>query len=242
MPIKNVILVVEDEHSIRSFISAVLTANGYEVLEATRGADAYMMITSHCPDLVLLDLGLPDMDGMKIIRSVREWSQVPIVVVSARTHERDKVEALDAGADDYLAKPFGTSELLARIRTAIRHTRTTGGNPLIAKENKFRAQGLLIDYDKYRVYVDGQDANLTQNEFKLVALLGRYAGRVLTYDYLIREIWGPNKAYDNQILRVNMANIRRKIEKNPAEPQYIFTEVGVGYRMIEGDSPADKEA
>jgi len=121
------------------------------------------------------------------------------------------------------------------LRTAIRHTRTTSGNASIAKENRFIARGLVIDYDKYRVYIDGRDAGLTQNEFKLVALLGRYAGRVLTYDYLIREIWGPNKAYDNQILRVNMANIRRKIEKNPAEPEYIFTEVGVGYRMIEGD-------
>ena len=126
-------------------------------------------------------------------------------------------------------------ELLARLRTAIRHTRTTSGNASIAKENRFTARGLVIDYDKYRVYIDGRDAGLTQNEFKLVALLGRFAGRVLTYDYLIREIWGPNKAYDNQILRVNMANIRRKIEKNPAEPEYIFTEVGVGYRMIEGD-------
>ena len=125
--------------------------------------------------------------------------------------------------------------LLARLRTAIRHTRTTSGNASIAKENRFTARGLVIDYDKYRVYIDGRDAGLTQNEFKLVALLGRFAGRVLTYDYLIREIWGPNKAYDNQILRVNMANIRRKIEKNPAEPEYIFTEVGVGYRMIEGD-------
>ena len=193
------------------------------------------MLTSHCPDVMLLDLGLPDMDGLQVLTQLRKWSLLPVVVVSARTDESEKVRALDEGADDYITKPFGTSELLARIRTAIRHTRTTGGNPLIAKENKFRAQGLLIDYDKYRVYVDGQDANLTQNEFKLVALLGRYAGRVLTYDYLIREIWGPNKAYDNQILRVNMANIRRKIEKNPGEPEYIFTEVGVGYRMIEGD-------
>mgnify|MGYP001712984369 CR=1 FL=1 len=145
------------------------------------------------------------------------------------------VLGLRLGADDYIVKPFAMDELLARLRTAIRHTRTTSGNASIAKENRFTARGLVIDYDKYRVYIDGRDARLTQNEFKLVALLGRFAGRVLTYDYLIREIWGPNKAYDNQILRVNMANIRRKIEKNPAEPEYIFTEVGVGYRMIEGD-------
>ena len=242
MNIREKILVVEDEKSISRFISTILNTNGYEAMQARSGQEALSMIASHCPYLIIPDLGLPDMDGMDILRQLRSWTSLPVVVVSARTDESEKVRALDEGADDYITKPFGTSELLARIRTAIRHTRTTGGNPLIAKENKFRAQGLLIDYDKYRVYVDGRDANLTQNEFKLVALLGRYAGRVLTYDYLIREIWGPHKTYDNQILRVNMANFRRKIEKNPAEPHYIFTEVGVGYRMIEGDSPADKEA
>lgn len=242
MAVRGKVLIVEDDRAICNFIRRVLEANGYEALIVHTGREAISMLTSHCPDVMLLDLGLPDMDGLQVLTQLRKWSLLPVVVVSARTDESEKVRALDEGADDYITKPFGTSELLARIRTAIRHTRTTGGNPLIAKENKFRAQSLLIDYDKYRVYVDGQDANLTQNEFKLVALLGRYAGRVLTYDYLIREIWGPNKAYDNQILRVNMANIRRKIEKNPAEPQYIFTEVGVGYRMIEGDSPADKEA
>ena len=233
MSIKSVILVVEDDHSIRSFISTVLKTNGYEVLEATRGSDAYMMITSHCPDLVLLDLGLPDTDGMRIIASVREWSQVPIVVVSARAHERDKVAALDAGADDYLSKPFGTSELLARIRTAIRHTRTPLGNGEIAQSGKFSVRELTIDYDKHHVLIGGEDVHLTLNEFKIVALLGKYAGKVLTYDYLIKQIWGPKAKADNQILRVNMANIRRKIEKNPASPEYIFTEIGVGYRMLE---------
>ena len=233
MSVRGKVLIVEDERAICYFIRRVLEANGYEALIVHTGREAISMLTSHCPDVMLLDLGLPDMDGLQVLTQLRKWSLLPVVVVSARTDESEKVRALDEGADDYITKPFGTSELLARIRTAIRHTRTTGGNPLIAKENKFRAQGLLIDYDKYRVYVDGRDANLTQNEFKLVALLGRYAGRVLTYDYLIREIWGPNKAYDNQILRVNMANIRRKIEKNPAEPQYIFTEVGVGYRLAD---------
>lgn len=235
MAAKGKVLIVEDDRAICNFIRRVLEANGYEALLVYTGREALSMLTSHCPDVVILDLGLPDMDGMQVLSELRKWSLMPVVVVSARTDEREKVRVLDAGADDYITKPFGTSELLARIRTAIRHTRMTGGNPTIAKENKFRAQGLVIDYDKYRVYVDERDAGLTQNEFKLVALLGRYAGRVLTYDYLIREIWGPNKAYDNQILRVNMANIRRKIEKNPAEPKYIFTEVGVGYRMIEGD-------
>ena len=235
MAARGKVLIVEDDRAICNFIRRVLEANGYEALIAFSGREALSMLTSHCPDVVILDLGLPDMDGFEVITELRKWSLMPVVVVSARTDEREKVRVLDAGADDYITKPFGTSELLARIRTAIRHTRMTGGNPTIAKENKFRAQGLVIDYYKYRVYIDDRDAGLTQNEFKLVALLGRYAGRVLTYDYLIREIWGPNKAYDNQILRVNMANIRRKIEENPAEPQYIFTEVGVGYRMIEGD-------
>ena len=235
MGIRGKVLIVEDDRAICSFTRRVLEANGYEAVIAQTGREAISMLTSHCPDVVILDLGLPDMDGMEVLHSLRTWSLMPVVVVSARTDEREKVRALDAGADDYVTKPFGTSELLARIRTAIRHTRTTSANASIAKENRFEAQGLVIDYDKYRVYVDGRDAGLTQNEFKIVSLLGRYAGRVLTYDYLIREIWGPNKSYDNQILRVNMANIRRKIEVNPAEPRYIFTEVGVGYRMIESD-------
>ena len=235
MAVRGRVLIIEDDRAICNFMRRVLEANGYEALAAATGREGLSMLTSHCPDVVILDLGLPDMEGMQVLTELRQWSLMPLVVVSARTDEREKVRMLDAGADDYITKPFGTSELLARIRTAIRHTRMAGSNPSVAKENRFKAMGLVIDYDKYRVYVDDRDAGLTQNEFKLVALLGRYAGRVLTYDYLLREIWGPNKAYDNQILRVNMANIRRKIEKNPAEPQYIFTEVGVGYRMVEGD-------
>lgn len=235
MAVRGKVLIIEDDRAICTFMRRVLEANGYETIIVHTGHEAVSIAASHCPDVVILDLGLPDMDGLEVLADLRRWSLMPVVVVSARTDEREKVRALDAGADDYITKPFGTSELLARLRTAIRHTRMTNGNASIAKENRFTARGLVIDYDKYRVYIDGRDANLTQNEFKLVALLGRYAGRVLTCDYLIREIWGPNKAYDNQILRVNMANIRRKIEKNPAEPQYIFTEVGVGYRMIEGD-------
>ena len=160
---------------------------------------------------------------------------MPVIVVSARSHESDKVAALDAGADDYLTKPFGTEELLARIRTAIRHTRTPAGSDMVANSGVFRAGKLTIDYDKRRVFLDGRDAGLTQNEYKLVALLGLHAGKVLTYDFLIRELWGPGARSDNQILRVNMANIRRKIEQNPAQPAYIFTEIGVGYRMIEAD-------
>ncbi|MEA4964770.1 MAG: response regulator transcription factor [Oscillospiraceae bacterium] len=227
------ILVVEDERSIRNFISTILTANSFDVLEAHNGQDAYSMITSHCPDLVVLDLGLPDMDGMKIIKQVRAWSSLPIVVVSARVHERDKVEALDAGADDYMTKPFGTSELLARLRTALRHTHV--GVPGTEERGVFRAGGLSVDFDKRRVLVDGEDTHLTLNEYRIVAFLGRFAGKVLTYDTIMREVWGPSAGGNNQILRVNMANIRRKLEKNPAAPEYIFTEVGVGYRMREAD-------
>ena len=235
MKIREKILVIEDEQTIRNFMQAVLTANDYDVLLARTGAMGESMIASHCPDVIILDLGLPDMDGMSILQSVRQWSKVPIIVVSARSHERDKVAALDAGADDYLTKPFGTEELLARIRAAIRHTRTPDGGASMANTGVFTAGALTIDYGKHRVFVDGVDANLTQNEYKLVALLGLHAGKVLTYDYLIKELWGPSARSDNQILRVNMANIRRKIEKNPAQPVYIFTEAGVGYRMIEGD-------
>ena len=229
------ILIIEDEANISSFIAAVLEANDYDTMASPTGSKAITMITSHCPDLILLDLGLPDMDGISIIRFVREWSTCPIIVISARNHERDKVEALDAGADDYIVKPFGTSELLARIRTAIRHTRTHLPNGSIAQSGQFKAMGLVIDYDKHQVLVDGQSVHLTQNEYKLVSLLGKYAGRVLTYDFIIRQLWGPKAKSDNQILRVNMANIRRKIEKNPAEPKYIFTEIGVGYRMVDPD-------
>lgn len=233
MEIKDRVLVIEDDKSIRNFMKTILEANNYEVIMAVNGAEAYSMITSQCPDVVILDLGLPDMDGMKILKSVREWSGMPILVVSARSHERDKVEALDLGADDYITKPFGTSELLARLRTAIRHARVSYLTPEGMQTGTFRSGDLVIDYDKHRVYVGEQDAGLTQNEYKIVSLLGKYAGKVLTYDFLIKEIWGPNMKNDNRILRVNMANIRRKIEHNPAQPQYIFTEVGVGYRIVD---------
>lgn len=235
MDIKDRVLVIEDDKSIRNFFRTVLEANNYDVLIATTGAEGYSMVTSQCPDVVILDLGLPDMDGMTILKNVRQWSSMPVLVVSARAHEKDKVAALDAGADDYITKPFGTSELLARVRTAIRHARATVLTAEGMQTGQFRAGDLLIDYDKHRVYVGDRDVNLTQNEYKIVSLLGKYAGKVLTYDFIIKEIWGPNMQNDNRILRVNMANIRRKMENNPAQPQYIFTEVGVGYRIVDGD-------
>ena len=235
MKICEKILVVEDEKSISHFISSTLSANGYDPVQAYSGKEARSMISSHCPDLVILDLGLPDIDGLEILRELRTWSSLPVVVVSARSHEKDKVEALDLGADDYLTKPFGTDELLARVRTAIRHTRTTSEHSEIARQGTYTVGDLVIDYNKHQVLLGGENVHLTVNEFRIVALLGKFSGKVLTYAYIMKELWGPRADSDNQILRVNMANIRRKIEKNPAEPQYIFTEAGVGYRMAEGD-------
>ena len=233
---KYLVVIVEDEYNISSFVSAVLQANGFDTMVARNGAEAIILITSHCPDLVLLDLGLPDMDGQGIIENVRGWSNVPIIVVSARTRERDKVMALESGADDYITKPFGTSELLARIRTALRHVQLREGEQAQRQTGVFHTGDLEVDYDKRRVYVNGEDAHLTQNEYKIVALLSKYSGRVLTYDSIIKHIWGPNAKQGNQILRVNMANIRRKIEPSTAEPRYIMTEMGVGYRMAENPS------
>ncbi len=235
MEIKDRILIVEDDCSIANLLGAILKANHYQIMTAKTGAEAETLITSWCPDLVILDLGLPDMDGIDVLRSLRQWSAMPVLVVSARTHERDKVDALDLGADDYITKPFGSSELLARIRTALRHHRAGAVPAGAAESGQFRTGGLTIDYNKHRVYVDGNDASLTLNEFRILAYLSRYAGRVITYDAIIREIWGPNMKNDNRILRVNMANIRRKIEKDPAQPNYVFTEIGVGYRLADGE-------
>ena len=228
------ILLVEDEKNICDFISTSLSAQDYRISTAHTGKEALPIITSQCPDLILLDLGLPDMDGMEIIRRVRTWSSVPIIVLSARTQEQEKVRALDLGADDYLTKPIGTSELLARIRTALRHSnRLNTDSPLYKRP--FHAKGLTIDFEKHLVSVDGKDVHLTQIEFKIISLLAQNSGRVMTYDTIISNIWGPYADDDNSILRVNMAHIRRKLEQNPAEPQYVFTEIGIGYRMIEDE-------
>ena len=232
---KPLILVVEDDIPVRNLITITLKTHGYRYLTAGTGDGAVVEASSHNPDVVLLDLGLPDMDGLDILRQLRSWSTLPVVVVSARSHERDKVAALDLGADDYLTKPFGTDELLARVRTAIRHTRTISGNDEIARNGTYTVGELVIDYNKHQVRVRGENVHLTLSEFRIVALLGKYAGKVLTYDFIIKELWGPRASGDNQILRVNMANIRRKIEEDPAQPQYIFTEVGVGYRMAEDE-------
>lgn len=231
MASKQTILVIEDEKNIGNYIETIVISNGYKALRALNGMSGLSMCTSHHPDMILLDLGLPDIDGMEVLQRIRGFSSVPIIVISARTQEKEKVEALDEGADDYITKPFGSEELLARIRTALRHS--TRAEQAAAKEQVYSRDGLMIDFDKRLVTLDGADIHLTQIEYKLVSILAKNAGKVLTYDYLLKEIWGPYADTDNQILRVNMANIRRKLEKNPAEPHYIFTEIGVGYRMKE---------
>jgi two-component system KDP operon response regulator KdpE len=228
---KMLILIVEDDDGISNFISAILTSNQYQIIKTRKGNEAISMMASHSPDLVLLDLGLPDLDGIEVLRTIREWSEVPIIVVSARGHEREKVEALDLGADDYITKPFGTSELLARIRSAIRRNKKTlekDGTGL----KKFSVGELEIDFEKRRTLIKGKEVHLTPIEYKIITLLSEHSGKVLTHDFIIKKIWGPY-TNETQALRVNMANIRRKIESNPAEPRYILTEVGVGYRMIE---------
>lgn len=229
------VLIIEDEKSICDFISKILSTNDYKVTSAPTGKEGLEVLTSSMPDLILLDLGLPDMDGIEIIRSTRKWSSIPIIVISARTQEKEKVLALDAGADDYITKPFGTEELLARIRTAIRHSNKIEADQV----NSFRpysAKGLVVDFEKRKVTVDGNEIHLTRVEYKIVSLLAKHSGKVITYSSLIDEVWGPYADDNNRILRVNMANIRRKLEKNPGEPEYIFTELGIGYRMIEDES------
>ena len=230
--VKDRILIVEDEKNIADLIAAILKANDFDVLFAATAAEACSMASSYCPDLLILDLGLPDCDGIQVIQSVRKWSQVPIIVVSARFSEKDKIEAFEQGADDYITKPFGTAELLARIRVALKHSRAAG-NAGLADSGQYAVGDLVIDYDKHQVLLKGENVHLTVNEYKIVAMLGKYAGKVITYDSILKQIWGPASLGDNQILRVNMANIRRKIEENPAQPRYIFTEVGVGYRIAD---------
>ena len=228
---KQTILSIEDEKNIGNYIETILISNGYKALKAMNGMSGLSMCTSHHPDLILLDLGLPDIDGMEVLDRIRGFSNVPIIVISARTQEKEKVEALDRGADDYITKPFGSEELLARIRTTLRHSNQVRSS--VGAEKRYSCEDLIIDFDKRLVTLAGEDIHLTQIEYKLVSLLAKNAGKVLTYDYILKEIWGPYADMDNQILRVNMANIRRKIEKNPAEPHYIYTEIGVGYRMKE---------
>ena len=228
------ILIVDDNQDLLNLVTTALRSTGYNQLTACTGcAAAQAAFAANRPDLMILDINLPDGDGFTLFRTLHSMADIPALFLSARDADADRLFGLGLGADDYLTKPFGTAELLARVRTAIRHTRTTSANSEIAREGTYTVGEMTIDYNKHQVLVRGENVHLTLSEFRIVALLGKFAGKVLTYDYIIKELWGPRAGGDNQILRVNMANIRRKIEKNPAEPEYLFTEVGVGYRMAE---------
>jgi len=226
------VLVVEDDLSTSDFITSVLTSDGYGVLKTSKGKKAISMTADNSVDLILLDLGLPDIDGMKVLRSIREWSDVPIIIISARTEESEIVEGLDAGADDYITKPLWINELLARIRRVIRMHQKVGTQKETAEES-FTLGDLTIDYFKRKVTKNDEHIHLTPIEYKIVVLLSKNAGRVLTHDFIITHVWGGLYESDDQVLRVNMANIRRKLEDSTSEPQYILTEVGIGYRMVE---------
>lgn len=228
---KPYILVVEDDKPIRNFITAALKVQGFNFIETDKGTEAIALSMSHNPDLIILDLGLPDMDGIEVITSVREWSKIPIIIVSARENERQKIEALDKGADDYLTKPFGIGELLARVRVSLRHS-IVNNNPK-GNMDIFKVKDLVVDFNKRKVTINNEDIHLTPIEYKIMALLCMYSGKVLTHNFIIHEIWNSPTGSETQSLRVFMASLRRKIEKKPAEPQYIYTEVGVGYRLID---------
>ncbi len=220
------VLIVDDEPQIRRFLRTSLAAQEYTVLEAASARDAIRVLSTERPDIIILDLGLPDQDGMQVIREVRGWSQTPIIVLSVRGREQDKIEALDAGADDYVTKPFGMGELMARIRSALRNRlRQERDDPVYA------AGALRIDLARRNVQVDGQDVKLTPTEYELLSVLVRHAGKVMTHQHLLREVWGPGDVDQTHYLRVYVGQLRHKIEANPAQPEYILTEPGVGYRL-----------
>jgi two-component system KDP operon response regulator KdpE len=222
------VLVVEDEPQMRRFIRATLTSHGYRLLEAGTAAEALTLATTHNPELVLLDLGLPDGDGIEITQRIREWSTMPIIVISARGREDDKVTTLDAGADDYLTKPFGVNELLARMRVALRHAQT----PTSANSTQVMTFGdLKIDLARREVLVGTNQVHLTPIEYKLLVFLAHHAGKVVTHQQILKEVWGPVYANQAHYVRVHMAELRKKIESNPARPKLLVTEPGVGYRL-----------
>jgi len=223
-----VVVVIEDEPQIRKFLRATLEGQGYRLFEATTGADGVVEVGSRQPDVVIIDLGLPDMDGLDVIRRVREWTDVPVIVLSARGQERDKVTALDAGADDYVSKPFGAGELLARIRVALRHT---AGASHESDDAVFKVGDLQVDLLRRQVLVGDKEIHLTPIEYKLLTMLVRHAGKVVTHQQLLREVWGPAHTEQAHYARVYMAHLRHKLEAEPARPRYLLTEPGVGYRL-----------
>jgi two-component system, OmpR family, KDP operon response regulator KdpE len=220
------VLVVDDEPQIRRFLRTSLSAHGYHVIEAAAGKEAIVMMTTERPDLVILDLGLPDIEGLDIIRRVREWSNIPMLVLSVRGREDDKIAALDGGADDYVTKPFNMGELLARIRAALRHRLQAE-----VEEPVFRSAGLTVDLVRRVVLVDNCEVKLTPKEYDLLRVLVIHAGKVVTHQHLLREVWGPASVYETHYLRVYIGQLRQKLEPDPAQPRYILTEPGVGYRL-----------
>jgi len=229
------LLIVEDEPEVRRFLRTSLTAQGYQVIEATTGQDGLTLAGQHQPAAILLDLGLPDMDGMAVLAQLRQWSSVPVIVVSARGQERQKVDALDAGADDYLTKPFGLGELLARLRAALRRRPSEEGAASSGEEGIRRFGRLTLDVATHRVLVDNAPVHLTPIEFRILAVLARHAGRVVTQKQLLTEVWGPSGLDRGDSLRVFMAHLRRKLEADPAAPRLFHTEAGVGYRLIDDE-------
>lgn len=228
-----IVLVVDDEHAIRRFLRAALGSEGYQVVEAAGAEEALAQAAAVRPDLLILDLGLPDGDGVEVIRRLREWTEVPIIVLSVRGQESDKIGALDAGADDYLTKPFSTGELLARIRAALRRMARSPEEPVI------HVGELTVDLARRRVSVQGREVHLTATEYALLRTLALHAGKVLTHRQLLHAVWGPGYERDTHLLRVNMSNLRRKVEPDPLHPRYIVTEPGVGYRLREAPEPGE---
>lgn len=228
---RTVVLMIEDEAPMRRFLRATLKTHGYEALEAETAAEGLAMATQYQPDLVLLDLGLPDRDGTEVTSELREWSAVPIIVISARGRDDDKVRALDLGADDYLTKPFSVSELLARIRVALRHARRSG----VALDPVLAVGPLSIDVPRHEVRVSGEPVKLTPIEFRLLHFLAKNAGRVLTHRQILHEVWGPNAGSQTQYLRVYMTHLRKKLEVDPARPKLLLNEPGVGYRLADAE-------
>ncbi|ABX04914.1 MAG TPA: DNA-binding response regulator [Herpetosiphon sp.] len=222
------VLVIEDEAPIRRFLRASLPSHGYHLIEAENGEDGLLQAAMQRPAIIILDLGLPDLDGLQVTQRLREWTNTPIIVLSARGREDDKIAALDAGADDYLTKPFGMGELLARLRVALRHLHQHGGEK---GEPVFQVGALRVDLVRRQVFVAEQEVHLTPNEYNLLTTLVQHAGKVMTHRQLLREVWGPAYTEENHYLRVYMGQLRHKLEADPARPRYLLTEPGVGYRL-----------
>lgn len=225
---KNIpIVVIEDEPEIRKFLKAVLTTHGFEPTFAENAKEGLKLLTVHPPEILILDLGLPDMDGLEIIKNVREWSVMPIIVLSARGKEQDKIEALELGADDYLTKPFGAGELLARLKVALRHTRQAGQNTAPV----FEIEQLKVDLEKRQVFIENKEIHLTPTEYKLLAVLVKHAGKVVTQSQLLKDVWGKNSTENSHYLRIYTQHLRQKLGDDSMQPKYIITEAGVGYRL-----------